>query len=178
MQKVNRSQLPARTESAVVGGAQGRVAGAVAVAGRVDLLLGLLDPDAELERLGLERHVPAQQHAVGVAGAVADGQDGDVGRDVARAGHQPAEPAVGEIEVLDPAREADLAAQLLELPPEGADDERQPVRAEVGPVLVEDRRLAVAIGEDLEDPRRRPGPVFREVSLPSLKVPAPPSPKR
>ena len=64
---------------------------------------------------------------------------------------QPAEPAVGDVEVLDPAGEADLAAQLLELAPEGPDDQRQAVRAEVRPVLVDDRGLAVAVGQDLED---------------------------
>ena len=70
--------------------------------------------------------------------------------DVARRRAQPPEPAVGDVEVLDPAGEADLAAQLLELAPERADDQRQPVRAEVRPVLVDDRRPAVALGEDLQ----------------------------
>ena len=82
---------------------------------------------------------------------MADGQHGDVGRDEARAGQKPSEPAVGDVEVLDPAREADLAPEFLELAPEGADDQRQAVRAEVGAVLVDDRGLAVAVGEDLED---------------------------
>ena len=62
-----------------------------------------------------------------------------------------AEPAVGDVEVLDPAGEPDLAAELLELPAEGPDDQRQAVRAEVGALLVEDRGLAVAVGEDLQD---------------------------
>ena len=90
---------------------------------------------------------------------------------------QAAEPAVGDVEVLDPAGEPDLAAQRLELAPQGPDDQRQPVGAEVRPVLVDDRRLAVALGEDLQDAGTS-GPVPREVSLPSLNVPAPPSPKR
>ena len=93
---------------------------------------------------------------------------------VARAGQQAAEPAVGDVEVLDPAGEADLAAELLELAPERADDQREAVRAEVGAVLVDDRRLAVAVGEDFEDAAGRRGRCSRLVSLPSLNVPAPP----
>ena len=63
---------------------------------------------------------------------------------------QPAEPAVGDVEVLDQAGESDLAAELLELAPEGPDHQRQPVGAEVRPVLVDDRRPAVALGQDLQ----------------------------
>src|SRR5205823_3982289 len=80
-----------------------------------------------------------------------DGQHGGVGRDAARAGHQAEEPAVGDVEVLDPALEADLAPQLLELAPQRPDDQRQAVRAEVGTMLVDDRGTAVAVGEDLQD---------------------------
>ena len=62
------------------------------------------------------------------------------------------EPSV-QIEILHAAREPDLAAELLELPAEGAHDQRQAIRSQVGTVLVDDRRLAVAIGQDLEDSR-------------------------
>ena len=65
----------------------------------------------------------------------------------------PAQPAVLEIEILDPAREPDLPAHLLELAPQGADNQRQAVRPEVGAMLVEDRRLAVAFGQDFQDPQ-------------------------
>ena len=110
---------------------------------------------------------------------MADRQDGDVGRRCSpRLVTRAAEPAVGDVEVFDPAGESDFAAQFLELAAERADDQRQPVRAEMRPVLVDDRRLAVAVGEDFEDAGRRRGPCCGEVSLPSLKVPAPPSPKR
>jgi hypothetical protein len=117
----------------------------------VDLRLRLLDPGAELERLGHQRDAPAQEHLVGVARAVADGQDGDVGGDPSRAGHQPAQAAVGGLEVLQAAGETDLAAELLELAPQGADDQGQAVGAEVRAVLVENRGLAVAVGQDLQD---------------------------
>src|SRR5690606_6798526 len=49
-------------------------------------------------------------------------------------------------------READLAAGLLDLPTQGPDDEREAIRPEVRPVLIDDRGLAVAIGHDFEDP--------------------------
>ncbi len=52
------------------------MAGAGAVPRPVDRGLRLFDPHAELKRLGLDRHAAAEQHAVGVAGAVADRQDG------------------------------------------------------------------------------------------------------
>ena len=135
----------------VFGGAQGGMAGTGAVAHPVDRRLGLFDPDAELKRLLLHGHAPAQQHAVGIASAVADRQDGEIGGDVARRRAQALEPAVRDVQVLDPAGEADFAAQRLKLAPEGADHERKPVRAQMRPVLVDDRRPAVALGEDFED---------------------------
>ena len=79
----------------------------------------MLDADAELERLGLERHPPPTAFE-GVAGAVADGQHDDLGRDGARAGQKAPEPGAGprlrgpgDVEVLDPAGEANLAPELL-----------------------------------------------------------------
>ncbi len=72
---------------------------------------------------------------------------------MARAGHgaRGAGRSRIEVEVLDPAGEPDLAAELLELPAQGADDQRQAVRAEVRALLVDDRGLAVAVGQDLQD---------------------------
>ncbi len=154
------------------------MAGAGTVPRPVDRCLRLLDPHAELKRLGLDRHAAAEQHAVGVAGAVADRQDRELGGDVARRGRQPAEPAVGDIEVLDPAGKADLAAQLLELAPQGAHDQRQPVGARDAAGA---RRRSTACRGSRPGSRATrvtSGPVPREVSLPSLNVPAPPSPKR
>ena len=83
MQNVNRSRLRRANRRAVFGGAQGRVAGGRPVPGPVHRRLRLLDPHAELKRLGLDRHAAAEQHVVGVAGAVADRQDGDLGGDIA-----------------------------------------------------------------------------------------------
>ena len=113
---------------------------------------------------------------------MADRQDGHRRRDVARRGrHALAGPAVGEVEVLDAQEEAHLAAQLLDLAAERLHHGGQAVAAQVRPVVVEDGRLA-----RLRPCTRRTvpargstsGPVPRQVSLPSLKVPAPPSPKR
>ena len=89
------------------------MAGGRAVASPVHRRLRLFDPHAELERLGLDRHAAAEQHAVGVAGAVADGENRHLGGDIARRGGQTAEPAVGDVEVFDPAGKPDLAPQLL-----------------------------------------------------------------
>ena len=152
MQKVKRSRPPALTFRLYSAAPSARVVGEGPVAGDVDVLLRLLDPDAELERLRLEGDPSTQEHPVGIAGAVADRQDGEVGGDVARAGHQPLDPTLGDVEVLDPAGEPDLAPQLLELPAEGPDDQREAVRAQVRLGLVDDRRLAVAVGQDLQDP--------------------------
>ncbi len=166
MQNVKRSRLPARTDALYSAAPKAGWPAAGSVARPVDRRLGLFDPDAELKRLGLDRHAAAQQHAVGVAGAVADGQDRHVGGDVARRGRQTAEPAVGDVEVLDPARKPDLAAQLLKLAPQGPDDQRQPVRPEMRPVLVDDRRLAVTVGEDFQDAGHvGPGAARRELAV-------------
>ena len=151
MQKVNRSRPPARTLRLYSAAPSARVVGEGPVAGDVHGLLRLLDPHAELERLGLQRDATPEEHPVGVPRAVADRQDGQVGRDVARAGHQALELAVGDLDVLDPAGEPDLAAHRLELAAEGPHDQGEPVRAEVRLGLVDDRGLAVAVGQDLED---------------------------
>ena len=82
---------------------------------------------------------------------MAGGQDRDIRRHVAGARQEPAQPAFPQVEIFDPAREPDLSAQGLHLAPECADNQRQAVGAQVRTLLVEDRRLAVAIGQDLED---------------------------
>ena len=63
---------------------------------------------------------------------------------------KPSQPAVGDVEILDAAGKADLAAQRLELAAQGSDHEREPVRAQVRAVLVDDRGPAVALGEDFQ----------------------------
>ena len=145
--------VPCANREAVIGCAQRGMTAAGAMASRIDLLLGLLDADTELEWLGLEGDAAPQEHAVGISSAVADGEDHDLGRKMPRAGQDTSQPAVLEIEVLDPARESYLPAHLLELAPQGAHDQRQPVRPEVGAMLVEDGRLAVAFGQNFQDPQ-------------------------
>ena len=71
--------------------------------------------------------------------------------DVARRGHQAAQPAVAHVEVLDAAREAHLAAQRFDAAADRLDHGRQPIAAQVRPGVVEDRRLALALGEQFQD---------------------------
>ena len=120
------------------------------------------------------RGTPPQEHAVGISSAVADGEDHDLGRKMPRAGQDTSQPAVLEIEVLDPARESYLPAHLLELAPEGAHDQRQPVRPEVGAMLVEDGRLAVAFGQNFQDPQHvGPGIARGELAVAEGAGPSP-----
>ena len=137
---------------AVIGGAQGRVAGRRSVARPVDRRLRLFDPHAELKRLGLHRHAAAQQHAVGVAGAVADGQDRQrrrrcnptrsPGRGAGRRRCRGPRPGT-KTEFRRPAPRTCAAASCT--------TSGQPVGAQVRPVFVDDRRLAVTVGEDFQD---------------------------
>ena len=152
MQKVNRSRRARLDVQAVLRRAQRGVIGKSPVAGHVHVLLRLLDPDPELERLRLQGDPPPEEHPVGVPRAVADRQDGQVGRPRSPSwSSAPSDAAVGDVEVFHPAGEPDLAAQRLELPAEGPDDQGEAVRTQVRLGLVDDGRLAVAVGEDLED---------------------------
>jgi hypothetical protein len=121
------------------------------VAGDVDIFLRLLDPDAKLKRLGFERYAATEEHPISVPGAVADRQDGQIGVEVARTGHQTNKSTISDIKILDSTRELDFATQRLELAAEGPHDQRQSIRAEVRLGLVDDRGLAVAVSEDFED---------------------------
>src|SRR5262245_47645642 len=135
----------------IVGGTQGWMPGSVAMACRVDLRLRLLDPNSELEGLVLQRHTTSQQHLIGVARAMASGQDGHFGRNITRAGHESAESAFNNVEILYPAGEPNLSSERLELPAESSDDERKAIGAKVGTLLVDDRGFAMAVGQDLQD---------------------------
>ena len=55
------------------------MAGALAEARLVDDRLGMLDADADRERLGLEEHASGVQHLERIAGAVAESHDDAVG---------------------------------------------------------------------------------------------------
>ena len=87
---------------------------------------------------------------------MADRKDREVGVDTTGTRHHSTETAVGDVKVFDAARKPDFAAQLFELPAQRADDQRQPIRAQMRPLFVNDRRLTVAIGEDFEHAERRP----------------------
>jgi hypothetical protein len=60
----------------IFGGTQGRMAGRRSVPRPVHRGLWLFDSHAELKRPGFHWHAAAEQHGVGVAGAVANRQDG------------------------------------------------------------------------------------------------------
>src|SRR5690606_30993404 len=64
----------------------------------------------------------------------------------------PADAAVGDVELFQPAAEAVLAAERLDLPPEVAADEREAVAAEVRPAFIQQRRFPAALDEPLEHP--------------------------
>ncbi len=127
------------------------MAGMMAVSGLIDGRLRLLDPHAQLERLGLDRDLAAQQHAVSIAGTVADREDRQVRGDIAGGRREAAESAIGDVEVLHEASEADLAAERFDLATERSDHQGQPVGAEVRPMLVQDRRTAVTFRQDLQN---------------------------
>ena len=75
---------------------------------------------------------------------------------------KPAQPAVGEVEVFDATCEAHLAAQRLDAAAQRLDDRGQSIAAQVRAVFVEDRRLALALGEKFQDaPHVRPGAAAR-----------------
>ncbi len=135
----------------VVGGAEPLLQWRRAVLDAVDQLLGVLDANAHLERLRHHRHAAAQQHLVGVAGAVADGQDRDRRGQVARRRVDAAQLSVAQVQVLDTAGKAHLAAQRLDAAAQGLDHSGQSVAAEVRPGFVDDRRLALAVGEQLQN---------------------------
>src|SRR5207302_1313802 len=99
--------------------------GLTAILHAVDRRLRLLDAHAKLEWFWHHRHTTAQQHRVGVAGAVADRQQHHVRGKIAGRRVQAAYAAVGQVDVLDAAGEAQLAAQGFDAPPDGLDDRRQ-----------------------------------------------------
>ena len=58
--------------------------------------------------------------------------------------------SIGQVQVLDPAVKADLAAQRFDPPPQGLDHGRQTIAAQVRAIIVKDRRLALALGEQFQ----------------------------
>ena len=105
----------------VVGRAEDRVAGVRAEAGAVDQRLRMLDAEADRERLGLHVHAALVQHREGVARAVAERQHDVVGgaaprrrrASTPRTCARTAPPSITHVD--DALREADLAAQRLDL---------------------------------------------------------------
>src|SRR5262249_56795033 len=67
---------------------------------------------------------------------------------------------------LNAAAEAELAAEAEDALPDRLDDGRQAVAAEVRPVVVQDRRLALALREQLQDAAHvRPGAAAGELAV-------------
>ena len=60
--------------------------------------------------------------------------------------------AVGQVQVLDTAVEADLAAERFDAPPQGLDDGRQSIAAQVRSIIIKDGWLPLALGEQFEHP--------------------------
>ena len=142
--------VPAGDDQRIVGRAQPSFQRRRAVLDAVDGLLRVFHAHAELERLAFHRRAATQQHLVGVAGAVADGKDHGGRRYVSRRGRQAAHPAVRQIQILDATGEAHLAAQRLDAPAQRLDHGRKAVAAEVRPGVVQHRRLALVVGEQLQ----------------------------
>src|SRR5437764_10935874 len=109
----------------------------------VDQFLRVFDADAELKCLLFHRHATAAEHRVGVAGTMADGQKGDLTGDIASGGAEPGQAAVTPVQILDAAVEPHFAAESFNSPADRLDHGRQAVAAEVRPVFVKDRRLAL-----------------------------------
>jgi hypothetical protein len=65
----------------VIGRGQAGVAGRGPILNAVDEPLGVFDPEAHGERLGLHRHAGPAQHPKGIPGAVAYGEDENGCRD-------------------------------------------------------------------------------------------------
>src|SRR5690606_24807905 len=82
----------------------------------VDERLGMLDPEADCERLGLHENTPVMQHAEGVASAVTERHDHMTAMDFPTVGQLHAGyPAVLDQDVADTAGKAHLSAELPDL---------------------------------------------------------------
>jgi hypothetical protein len=143
--------VPATGDERVVGVAEFLLQERRPVLGTIDDRLGVLDAKAHLKRLWFQGHSAGEKHGVRVAGAVTDREDRHVARDIAAARHQPDEPAVAQVDVLDLAAKTNFAAERLDPLPQRLDDGRQAVAAEMWAVLVQDRRLALALREEFQD---------------------------
>ena len=71
---------------------------------------------------------------------------------------RPRTRAVGQVEVFDAAIEADFAADRFDPLPQRLDHGRQPIAAQVRAMIVEDRRLALALGKQFAARGARRGP--------------------
>src|SRR5205814_10422062 len=114
-------------------------------------LLRMFDANAHLKWFVHERHAAANEHLVRVPGAVTDGQHRDIGGDPAGRRENAANPAIDNFQIFDATGETNFAAQGFNAPADRFDDRGQAVTAEVRPVLVDNRWLAFALGEQLEN---------------------------
>jgi hypothetical protein len=104
---------------------------------------------------------------------MADRENHNVCGDHPRTGCDSSNSSGINVEILDPTRKSNLTAEFLKLSPQGSDDERESVRSEMWPMLVNDGRFTVALSEDLEDPKDIRSGVSRR-KFPVTKRPRPP----
>ena len=136
----------------VVGGPQKRLVLGLAVLVAIDLVLGLFDADAHLERLGLHRDARPVKQFVRVAGTVSDRQNNHARGNRAAGSVHAADLPVGKIEPFKPASKPIFAPQCIDLAAKVPDQHGQPIAAQMRPVLIADRGLAAALDHLLEDP--------------------------
>src|SRR5439155_9457165 len=112
----------------------------------VDGFLRLLDADSHLERLRRHGNAAPSQHLISVGSAVPDGQDDDIGRNIAGGSAHASKPAIADVEVLDAAGEANLTSQSLDFPPDRFYRGRETVAAQMGPVFIKNGGFAFTVG--------------------------------
>ncbi len=125
------------------------------VLGQVNVRLPVLDAHPHRQGLGLQGHPGGVEHLEGVPGAVAQGQRHVVRRQAAGALRplyiQGTDPVPLQRQTRQAAAEADVAAQLQELPPEAGQGAAQVVRAHVGLGVPEDGLRRAVGGQGLQN---------------------------
>ncbi len=128
----------------------------LAVLGKVDLRLRMLDPRAHGKGLRLHRNLHFGQPAEGIARAVAHGQyqriAGKLRFLAVLTVDRAREPAVFGSKPRQLRAEADLAAQRLDAPPQILHDLKQHIRSDVGLGVIEDLLLRARADELLQHP--------------------------
>ena len=139
----------------------------------------MLDARADGKRLGRHGNAQFVQHGEGVAGAVADGEDdvlrlhlhGFASMDANRAAHL----TVFDMQAGQPRFKEHFPAQAHDLLPDGAHHSGKAVRAHVGARFPEDLLRRAEAGQRFQH-FAAVASLMPELSLPSEKAPAPPSP--